>query len=133
MILSTSENKILHIYAFATVFCFIFFLIYNQFSHGVHSPFMTFLFVWPLVLGLMPAAIRVKFLKPEKNGFWAANLYHSGVATLTVSSALKGILDIAGTTSDYQLYLMMAGFVLLIAGIVLLRIENREKYKDRNM
>lgn len=125
-ILFISENKRnkrdgrnLAIYVGVTIFCLVFYLIYNQFSHGVHSPFMTFLFAWPLVLGVLPSLMRVLFHFGHKGGFCSVNLYHSGVAALTVSSLLRGILDIAGSSSDYQGYLMLAGTIMLATGIVL--------------
>lgn len=48
-------KKSLWIYMGVTAFSIAFFLIYNIFSHGVLSNFMTFLFIWPLVLGALPS------------------------------------------------------------------------------
>lgn len=104
-------------YACVTVFCLVFFLIYDRFSHGVRSPYMTFLFGWPLALGLFPSVVWTLFPCLRRQGMWSKNAYHSGVATLTVSSMLRGIFEIAGTASDYQLYLMIAGAAMMIAGI----------------
>ena len=42
-------------YLIAAAGCALFALIYAQFSHGVHSPFMTFMFAIPLVGGALPA------------------------------------------------------------------------------
>ncbi len=105
------------IYLFVSLFCLIFYLVYDIFSHGVHSPYMTFLFAWPLVLGLLPCVafwLTERLKKPKRI---AKNLYNSGVAALTASSMLRGIFDIAGTSSDYQQWLMYAGAVMLAAGI----------------
>ncbi len=124
MILYTLESKEKNpirkrfgIYAGITLFCAAFFLIYDQFSHGVRSPYMTFLFLWPLVLGLLPYLILGYVPGIRRPGRLAENLYHPGVACLTVGSALRGIFDIAGTTSDYQQWLMAAGYGFLAAGI----------------
>ena len=44
-------------YAIAAVGCVVFALVYAQFSHGVHSPFMTFMFAIPLLGGAAIAAV----------------------------------------------------------------------------
>lgn len=106
------------VYGAVTVFCILFFLVYDRFSHGVRSPYMTFLFCWPLCLGLLPSVISCASAKIREQGIISANLYHSGTAALTVSSLLRGIFEIAGTTSDYQRWLMTAGWLLLFSGVV---------------
>lgn len=105
------------IYGAVTVFCVLVFLIYDRFAHGVRSPYMTFLFCWPLCLGLLPSIIFCASDKIREQGTVSANLYHSGTATLTVSSLLRGIFEIAGNASDYQEWLMIAGWLLLCGGI----------------
>lgn len=106
------------VYGAVTVFCVLVFLIYDQFAHGVRSPYMTFLFCWPLCLGLLPSLVFCASSKFREQGAVSANLYHSGVAALTVSSLLRGIFEIAGNASDYQAWLMIAGWILLCGGIV---------------
>ena len=112
----SKENikKAFIIYIVTTVFCLVFFIIYNIFSHDVTSPFMTFLFAWPLLLGVLPCGILLIFklenLYPNRI---TANLYNSGVAALTVSSAMRGVFDIAGTSSIHQSILMVISFLLL--------------------
>ena len=111
----SKENikKAFIIYIVTTVFCLVFFIIYNIFSHDVTSPFMTFLFAWPLLLGVLPCGILLIFklenLYPNRI---TANLYNSGVAALTVSSAMRGVFDIAGTSSIHQSILMVISFLL---------------------
>lgn len=101
-----------------SVFCLAFYLVYNQFSHGVHSLYMTFLFGWPFVLGFIPAFCISMGLLP-KAGENIGTLYGSAVAAITVSSLLRGIFDIAGTYSDYQVYLMIFGGILLVISLLL--------------
>lgn len=121
--MSTSANKVsggarrVIQYTCVTLFCLLFFLLYDQFSHDVHSPYMTNLFAWPLVLGLLPELVFLLLPTLRQPGTWAKNLYHAGVAALTVSSTLRGIFDIAGTASDYQEYLLLVGAVLWLGGI----------------
>lgn len=92
-------------YLVAAVFCLVFSLIYAQYSHGVSSPFMTWLFLIPLLGGGATFAIATVAGRPPF-GRVAFNAYNSGVATLTVASALAGIFEIAGTASG-----LLAGFV----------------------
>lgn len=110
-----------------SVFCLVFYLIYNMFSHGVKSAFMTYLFAWPLILGFLPSTViyvinRIRHI-PAYIGVVTDNAYCCGVATLTVSSMLKGIFDIAGTASIYQTYLLYAGIILIIIAAVSLIIQ----------
>ena len=106
------------LYLGVTVFSLVFFLIYDRFSHGVRSPYMTWLFAWPLILGFLPSLVYWRFTGIRRQGRLSANLYHSGVAALTVSSMLRGIFEIAGTYSDYHEWLKYAGGIMLLGGII---------------
>lgn len=110
-----------------SAFCLIFYLIYNMFSHGVKSAFMTYLFAWPLIMGFLPSTViyvinRIRHV-PVYIDAVTDNAYCCGVATLTVSSMLKGIFDIAGTASIYQTYLLYAGIILIIIAAISLIIH----------
>ena len=120
------QNKVLvrriFIWLGISVFCLVFYLIYNMFSHGVKSPYMTYLFAWPLILGFLPCSIiyviiRIKHSTIHVNAV-SDNAFCSGVTALTVSSLLKGIFDIAGTASVYQTWLSYAGASLIVIGII---------------
>lgn len=79
---------------------------------------MTFLFMWPLVFGVVQKMIRLAFPAlpaPSEN---ASDLWNAGLAACTVSSALLGIFEIAGTGSVYPAIMMRAGFVMMAAGAV---------------
>ena len=104
-------------YIIATCFCALFFFIYDQFSHNVRSVYMTYLWAWPLVLGVVPSLVFQFVRKFPWPNLRTRNIYRCGVEALTFSSALHGVFDIAGNASDYQTYMMMAGFALLAAGI----------------
>ena len=130
MILYTLEDskKIMMpaaIYAGVTLFCAVFSIIYNIFAHGVHSPYMTWLFVWPLVLGVA-VEIVAGIIRQKTDGGRVADIaeciYNSGVAALTVSSMLRGIMDIAGTGSVYQVWMLYAGTVMAAAGAVIFAV-----------
>ncbi|MBO6162944.1 MAG: hypothetical protein J6O53_06785 [Eubacterium sp.] len=105
-------------YSLITLFCLLVFLVYNLFSHGVYSPFMTWLFLWPLVLGVFPCLTLLLLKKLPRPNRFTINAYNSGVAAVTVSSLLRGIFEIAGTASPLQTGLLIAGFVMTGAGII---------------
>lgn len=101
----------------SSVFCFIFYFIYNIFSHGVHSPFMTYLFAWPLLLCAVPAGICMLVRSIPGPSVLSSLLWGTGTAAVTVSSLLRGVFEIAGNSSVYQQYMMAAGLVFLLAGL----------------
>ena len=51
-------------YLAITVFCFIVSVIYGRFSHGIHSFWMQYLALWPLILGLIPALLAAAGIFP---------------------------------------------------------------------
>ena len=118
------------LYLSAAAFCLVFYLIYSRFSHDVSSPFMTFLFAWPLLLGALPCGIiltsKNERLYPSR---LSANLYNSGVAALTIASAMKGVFDIAGTSSIHQSILMIVGISFLAFGVLIFIIDHIVKSK----
>ena len=104
MILSTlGTNKALFI--IITLVTLVFSSIYNLFSHGVHSIYMTYAFVIPLLLGIIPN-LKVKTNK----------LYNASVITLIVYSLLKGFLEIYGTTNNLiSIYLYISIILLIVS------------------
>lgn len=114
MTLSTLVNKKkkIIIYGAVTIFCLIFSLIYARFSHGVSSPFMRYLALWPLITGIIPCIFVKKI--PDI----ADNIHNIGVMSLTSASALKGIFYIAGTTSIFDNILFAFGGITYIAYII---------------
>lgn len=108
------------IYIGVTIFCVAFGIIYETYSHGVVSHFTLYGFVWPFVLGLLPYSVL--FLKKSEKGpgELCSCIYNAGVATLTVGSYFKGMLDIYGTTRDvYVITYFVVGFSLLGIGIII--------------
>ena len=51
------QRGVLFRYLAVSIFCLVFFVVYSHFSHGIQSFWMTFLFVWPLILGGIPALL----------------------------------------------------------------------------
>ena len=102
-------------YLLISLFCLIFSCVYESFSHGVRSGFMIFLFLFPLLLGAMPAFVMSIAFVPVPSAA-ARCFWHAGVAALSVGSCLSGILEIYGTTSPYVWVYWVVGSLLLLAG-----------------
>ena len=120
MSINYNEKRILIRYLAVSAFCLLFSTVYGVFSHGIHSPWMSFLAAWPLVLGAVPAAGRLMInrrsgKKMPGTCVWT-DIYRFGIAALTAASLLKGILEIAGTDSGYPGLLLCAGAAMLVIG-----------------
>ena len=99
-------------YGAATAACVLLSVVYAQFSHGVSSPFMTFLAAVPLVGGVV---VFLAMVVTSRHSFdrVSFNAYHAGVATLVVACALQGVFDIAGTASPFVGVFVAVGAVLV--------------------
>lgn len=107
-------------YLCASIFTALFGAIYEVFSHGVYSFFMIYAFALPLVLGALPCLI-VAMTGFTLSGGLARPFYRAGVATLTVGSIAKGVLEIFGTTNVlWAFYPIVGGFFFLIGVICLI-------------
>ncbi|MBQ8053870.1 MAG: hypothetical protein IJ198_08740 [Lachnospiraceae bacterium] len=108
-------------YAAASLFCALFGAVYEIFSHEVYSYSMIYAFIIPLAGGALPfLAIAAGHIK-RFPGRISRSLYHAAIATLTIGSIMKGVLEIYGTTSVLLPAYWIAGG-LLIAGAVILNI-----------
>ena len=108
-----STKTTVKVYASITFFCIAFNFIYSLFSHGVSSLFMSYAFVFSLVLGVGGFIV---FGWQNLENRVAFNLYNAGIATLTVGSILRGIIDIAGADTTYPVYYFLVGTVLVASG-----------------
>lgn len=131
---SSAPQKTGITYLIATVAMVILEKIYRLFGHGVTSPAMTWMFLFPLAGGLLIYLVnRARLiLKMQSDCAAFSNLYHSGIATLTVGSFLKGVLEIAGTDSVYLLYFYIVGFGMVLLGIVPLLSEASKGHSEPN-
>ena len=103
-------------YAIASIGCAVFALIYAQFSHGVHSPFMTFMFAIPLVGGAIIAiAHGLSHADPPRG---ARQSWALAIASLTIASCLRGIFEIAGTASPLLAVYLIAAAAFAVIGAV---------------
>ena len=83
------------------------------FSHGVSSPFMSYAFVFSLVLGVVGFTVFGRLNLGNRTAF---SLYNAGIATLTVGSILRGIIDIAGADTIYPAYYFLVGTAFVAIG-----------------
>lgn len=112
-----SSKKCFKVYLAVTAFVLTFGIVYECFSHGVVSLYMVLAFLIPLVLGVLPfgtVTVMKKNYYPSPIG---SNTYHAGIATLTVGSIVKGVLDIYGTTSPYTSVYLILGVILCVFGV----------------
>ena len=107
------------IYLCITLFCGLFSAVYEYFSFGVYSNFMIFLYMIPLVAGVLPyaAAGLINFLPCPSPA--SERVYNCGVATLALGCCLSGVLEIYGTSSIYIKFYWIAGVIGMAAGLIL--------------
>ncbi len=119
MFISGEENrgnralKTALVYLLLAVFCAFFGGVYEHFSHEVYSYYMIYAFAFPLLGGTLPYML-LAMRKKEYPGAACAMLQHCGLATLTVGSILRGILEIYGTTNALCACYRYAGAALLL-------------------
>jgi len=80
---------------------------------------MIYAFVFPLVGGTLPFLVFAFTPASIYPGTLPQNMQHSAIATFTLGSLAKGVLDIYGTSSDFIKFYWMAGGILTAAGIIL--------------
>lgn len=119
--INKSLKKTIVSYIFITIFTVIFDRIYSTFSHGVSSISMNFMFLFPLIGGVIFYLLVVLFLGKfnYENFRFIFNIYNSGIAIVTVRSLLNGILEIAGTSSPYLYLFNIFGWSFILIGIFL--------------
>ena len=117
------------IYLGVSVFVFIFGQIYEYFSHGVYSSYMMFAFLIPFIGLFIPSLLNNLILK-RKITDNVTLPWKCGIATLTVGSIYKGVLEIYGTSGTFeQVYLIIGSLLCIIATIVLVTARVN---KDQN-
>ena len=119
-------------YGIAALACLAFSLIYAQFSHGVYSPFMSFMFLIPLLGGCVPSlalaaasatsASATPVTSSKVRAPWAL-----AIATFTVASTLRGIFEIAGTASPLLVVYVGVGASLAVFVAVAALVLQRKR------
>ena len=108
------------LYLGITAFIALFGIVYEQFSHNVHTFYMWFAWIWPLIFGFIPYLLLYVLKIKRVPGLLTESFYNFGVAMLTVRSVFKGVIIIYNTTSDVMVlvYTILA-IVSLLAGVAL--------------
>ncbi len=115
---NVSMAKTGFVYLFVTLFLVLFGAVYEHFSHEVYSYCMLYAFVIPLACGVLPFFSLTFSQKIPLPCRAACNLYHSGIASLTVGCIFQGVLKIYGTTNSLIRVYWIAGGGLLAGAVV---------------
>jgi len=118
------------IYLCVTLFCGLFSAVYEHFSYGVYSGYMVYLFLFPLLGGVLPYAVLGLTPRSHVPSAASARIFNSGVAALTVGSCVKGILEIYGTSSVYLEFYWAAGILLSVSGLSVFLLGQRRRRAD---
>ncbi len=119
------------VYLGFSLFLALFGAVYELYSHEVYSYWMIYAFAFPLVFGTLAfllLGMKKEARYPSKG---AARLWHSGVATLTCGSLVRGALAIYGTTNDLIHIFPPAGAALLAAAVVLYILCGKKKAGEK--
>ena len=111
-------------YVFLSLFIFVFAQIYEYFSHGVYSNYMLYAFLIPF-LGLAVPSFLLHSLKktlPANSCF----LWKCGIATLTVGSIYKGVLEIYGTNGFFEFPYLFLGVGICMVAVLMTYTKKRE-------
>ena len=122
--------KISFIYFCISLFLILFSAVYEYLSHGVYSYFMIYAFCIPLVFGGFVYFIKAVKANPSKLPSASDTLYSASIATFTVGSILKGVLDIYGTTNRNIIAYPIIGSAILIISAILALINKFNKNKE---
>ena len=132
MILSTSViknknkrlKKTLVGYSLLTIFFLAFSRIYESYSFGETSLHMHYLFVVPLVGGII-LAILLKII-PNLSRL-SLNLWNSAVAVLTAGMLFRGIVNLSGRSTTLDQPYWYVGLVFALLAIVSLFLQKNSK------
>lgn len=111
-------------YSLLTIFFLAFSRIYESFSFGETSLYMHYLFVVPLVGGIILAILLIIIPNLAR---LSLNLWNSAVAVLTAGMLFRGIVNLSGrsTTLDQPYWYVGLAFALL--AIVSLFLQKNSK------
>lgn len=114
------------IYLFISIISLIIGIIYESFSHDVYSFYMQYAFLIPLIFGCILSLI-IYIIKPYKlPNRISVNLYNASIATLTVYSFIRGVLEIYGTTNSLiNIYIIVSILLLVFSIIAYLKIQQK--------
>lgn len=113
------KKQAISYFGISSIVC-IFGYTYELFSHDVKSNYMRFAFIIPLLLGcVFSLYIYIFKLKKFQNRLFI-NFYNASIATFTIYSIIKGVLDIYGTTNNLINVYLIIGTILFIKSVTIL-------------
>ncbi len=111
--------KASYIYLFLSILCMIFGLVYGEFGHGVYSRYMIYAFMFPLIGGAFPFLTLYIIPAIPYPGKITRDLWHCGIATITIGSLVRGALNVYGTVNPMdKIYGYVAVPLVAIAAIM---------------
>ncbi len=103
------------IYLLISLFLALTGFVYEHYSHGIYSYSMMYAFAVPLTLGTLTNEILVRF-KAHLPGNITKQLWHTGVATLTLGLFVSGVFEIFGTANQLlNLYYVVGPLLLALS------------------
>ena len=111
-------------YSLLTIFFLAFSRIYESFSFGETSLHMHYLFVVPLVGGII-LAILLKIIPNLAR--LSLNLWNSAVAVLTAGMLFRGIVNLSGRSTTLDQPYWYVGLTFALLGIVSLFLQKNSK------
>jgi len=115
-------NRTIITYIILTIGALLFDRTYSLFAHGVSSPWMSNMYLYLLGLGVLVFLlfkIFVPDIVTQKGYRLFFNTYNSGIAVLITGMLQKGILDIAGSSSQFVPWFFYTAYVFIAAAIVM--------------
>lgn len=114
----TTAIKYTVLFLIISALCLTFSLIYENFSHGVHSDSMMIIFVFPLIAATVYFALQ--FIKsdffPHK---LTLHVFNAFICTASLDSCIKGVLEIYGTDSPLTVIYDITAVSLVVMFIIL--------------
>lgn len=123
MILSISDiKKSSVIYFIITILLILLNYIYSIFSHNVSSNYMTYMFIYPLVVGIVVNIFILinKNIIKLKSFYIGKSILNYGIAIMVFRNFMKGVFQIAGTDSNYLIYYLYVALMLILVSSIFL-------------
>lgn len=113
----TSIKRKIAGYITCSICLFFFQMIYHLFSHGVVSNELKYVWLIPLLGGLV--ILFLDWPLHTLSNRLAFNMFNTSLALLCNVLILQGILDIAGSDSPYLTYFYLLALPLLVLSLIL--------------
>ena len=123
-------SKTALVYLLVSVFCVIFCLIYERFSYGQYADCMRLMFLPPLAGGALPFEILAHSGSWRRLSRVSYNLWNSGIAVLVSGCLIKGIIEISGRASDYDMLYWIVGISMLASALLIQIFGHGENLKN---